>query len=95
MKKTALDAFLGQFHLNGGWLTHGVIEYENYIFQYAGSYYGYVWEKAKDGLEETDTEHEYGWRSFEEFLNDTMTEVGMTFREVLAAVPAEEIIVLE
>ncbi len=95
MKKTALDAFVERFHANGGWLTHGVIEYKNYIFQYAGSYYGYVWEKAEDGLEETDTEHEYGWRSFEEFLSDTMTEVGMTFREVLAALPAEAVRNLE
>ena len=91
MRKTALDAFLERFHANGGWLDHGVIDYENYIFQYAGSCFGYVCEKAEDGIEDYDTEHEYGWNSFEEFLDDTMTEVGMTFREVLAAIPAEKI----
>lgn len=77
-------------------MTTGNLEYQNYIFLYAGSYFGYVWKKTdKYEWGDPDTEHEYGWRSFEEFLNDTMTEVGMTFREVLAAVPAEEIIVLE
>ncbi len=96
MKKTALDAFLEQYRANGGWLTTGNIKYQNYIFLYAGSYYGYVWEKTeKCEWGDPNTEHEYGWDSFEDFLNDTMTEVGMTFREVLAAVPAEDILILD
>ena len=52
-------------------------------------------QKAEDGLEDYDTEREYGWNSFEDFLNDATTEVGTTFREVLAAVPEEAVYDLE
>ena len=95
MKKTALEAFLERYRENGGYLSWGEFCFGEYRFQYSGTYFGYVWKMREDGFEDDDTEHEYGWHSFEEFLDDTMTEVGMTFREVLAAVPAEEIIVLE
>lgn len=96
MKKTALELALERYKENGGWLTSMNIQYGDFIFLYAGTYYGYVWKKDEaDGLEDPDTEHEYGWTSFEEFLNDTMTEVGLTFREVLAAIPAEDVVYIE
>ena len=92
MKKTALDAILAKYEANGGWLAEANVKYGGYLFQYSGSHFGYVWrmtEKYEWG--DPDTEHEYGWNSFEDFLNDTMTEVGMTFREVLTALPAEAV----
>ena len=95
MSKNALEFILTEYEKRGGLLDHFGFEFRDYIFQYAGPYFGYVWEKAEDGLENSDTEHEYGWRSFEEFLDDTTTEVGMTSREVLAALPAEAVYDLE
>ncbi len=91
MSKNALEFILAEYEKRKGVLDKFDFEFENYLFLYAGPYYGYVWEKAEDGLENPDTEHEYGWNSFEDFLDDTMTEVGTTFREVLSALPAEAV----
>ena len=88
MKKSALDAFIERY--NSGDLVGCDVTYCGYIFQYTGNFWGYVWKTGETGRENPDTEHEYGWNSFEEFLDDTMTEVGATFREILAAVPVEE-----
>lgn len=95
MSKNALEFILAEYEKRGGLLEQFDFEFRNYLFLYAGPYFGYVCEKAEDGLEDYDTEHEYGWSSFEEFLDDTMTEVGMTFRKVLAALPAEAVYDLE
>lgn len=87
MKKSLLDLLLERHGKNNEEVTGIYLTYNGFVFDLQHPFWGYVWEEARGEDEMT---REYGWRSMEEFLDDTMIEVGKTFREVLASVDAEE-----
>ena len=89
MNKTALDVVL-EIRKRNGYVDYFELFYSNYTVFYSGSYYAYVYET--DDPDSDANEHEYGWRSFEEMLDSEIEEIGMTWRQVLLATPADKVV---
>lgn len=72
----------------GEWIASFTFRYGGFEFDYMGRYYAYVYEGGSDN---TDSEDEYGWSGFDEMLDGTIKQTGMTVREMLAELPDSDL----
>ena len=89
MNNTALQRLLEERKLHNDYVDCFGLQYSNYDICYTGSYFGYVCQSDAPST----TEHEYTWQSFEEMLDDTIEEVGKTWREVLEETSPDKLFV--
>jgi hypothetical protein len=62
--------------------------YNEHVIAYMGRFYAYVYEGSRDN---TATEDEYGWDSYEEMLNETILETEKSIGAMLSELPAHDL----
>lgn len=89
MNKNALTRVLEEASLHHDSPDCFELFHGKYTLFYSGSFYGYVY--VTEDPDSDQNEHEYTWKSFDEMLDDTIDEIGKTWREVLEETPSNKI----
>ncbi len=89
--RTALDKLLcakDDDKANRQWILTFAFRYGGYEIDYSGRYYGFVYEGNCDN---TETEDEYGWKSYDDMLDSPIRQTGRTMRQMLGELPEQDL----